>query len=90
MVGFSTAQPSLFKRNTLEPISDLKLLIKDYTPIAKNALTMLINVSDDPEVVKTCMDDDVFLESLLKKVTVRPPQVLYNHWTIRHPKRANN
>ena len=62
MVGFSTAQPNLFKRNTLEPISDLKLLIKDYTPIAKNALTMLINVSDDPEVVQTCIDDDVFLD----------------------------
>jgi hypothetical protein len=86
LVGFSTAQPSLFKRNTLEPISDLKLLIKDYTPIARNALTMLINVSDDPEVVKTCIDDDVFLESLLKKVTVRPTQ----HRTIRHPTPQTN
>lgn len=70
LVGFSTAQPSLFKRNTLEPIADLKLLIKDYTVIAKNALTMLINLTDDDEVIKTCIDDDVFLESLLKKVTV--------------------
>lgn len=73
LVGFSTAQPSLFKRNTLEPIADLKLLIKDYTAIAKNALTMLINLTDDEEIVKTCIDDEVFLENLLKRVTVRTP-----------------
>ena len=73
LVGFSTAQPSLFKRNTLEPIADLKLLIKDYTAIAKNALTMLINLTDDQEVVKTCVNDEVFLENLLKRVTVRTP-----------------
>lgn len=73
LVGFSTAQPSLFKRNTLEPIADLKLLIKDYTAIAKNALTMLINLTDDEEIIKTCVDDEVFLENLLKRVTVRTP-----------------
>jgi hypothetical protein len=73
LVGFSTAQPTLFKRNTLEPIADLKLLIKDYTAIAKNALTMLINLTDDEEIVKTCIDDEVFLENLLKRVTVRTP-----------------
>ena len=70
LVGYSTAQPSLFKRNQLEPIKDLKLLIKDYGPIAKNALTMLVNVSEDSEVVKSLMDDDAFLESLLRRVTV--------------------
>lgn len=69
-MGYSTAQPSLFKRNQLEPIKDLKLLIKDYGPIAKNALTMLVNVSEDSEVVKSLMDDDAFLESLLRRVTV--------------------
>ena len=71
LVGYSTAQPSLFKRNTLEPVADLKLLIKDYTAIAKNALTMLINLTDDEEIIKTCVDDEVFLENLLKRVTVR-------------------
>lgn len=71
LVGFSTAQPSLFKRNTFEPINDLKLLIKDYEAIAKNALTMLINLTDDEEVIKQCIDDETFLENLLKRVTVR-------------------
>jgi hypothetical protein len=73
LVGFSTAQPSLFKRNTFEPVNDLKLLIKDYSAIAQNALTMLINLTDDEEVIKQCIDDETFLENLLKRVTVRQP-----------------
>lgn len=70
MVGYSTAQPSLFKRNQLEPVRDLKLLIKDYAQIAKNALTILVNISDDDEVLKNLAEDDAFLESLLPRVTV--------------------
>lgn len=70
LVGYSTEQPNLFKRNQLEPIKDLKLLIKDYGPIAKNALTMLVNLSEDEEVVKSLIEDDAFLESLLRRVTV--------------------
>ena len=31
LVGYSAAQPSLFKSNDLRPIKDLKLLVKDYT-----------------------------------------------------------
>jgi hypothetical protein len=31
LVGFSTAQPSLFKSGQLAPIKDLKLLVKDYS-----------------------------------------------------------
>ncbi|EME41273.1 hypothetical protein DOTSEDRAFT_176315 [Dothistroma septosporum NZE10] len=69
LVGYSTAQPSLFKRNQLEPVKDLKLLLKDYGPIAHNALTMLVNISEDAEVLKSLSDDDAFLESLLRRVT---------------------
>ncbi|KAF2135389.1 uncharacterized protein K452DRAFT_23168 [Aplosporella prunicola CBS 121167] len=69
LVGFSTAQPSLFKRNQLEPIKDLKLLVKDYTPIAKNALTMLINLSDDEEVRKSLVEDNALLETILLRIT---------------------
>lgn len=70
LVGYSTTQPSLFKYNQLEPIKDLKLLIKDYPPIAKHALTILVNISDDAEVLEKLSTDDEFLESLLKRVTV--------------------
>lgn len=31
LVGYSIAQPSLFKRHQLLPIRDLKLLTRDYT-----------------------------------------------------------
>jgi hypothetical protein len=60
----------LFKRNQLEPVKDLKLLVKDYAPIAKNALTMLINISADDEVLKDIAKDDAFLEMLLSRITV--------------------
>ncbi|KIW08039.1 uncharacterized protein PV09_00983 [Verruconis gallopava] len=69
LVGYSTAQPALFKSGQLTPIKDLKLLVKDYTPIAKNALIMLINLSDDQEVLKFLATDDEFLESLLSRIT---------------------
>ncbi|KXT11109.1 hypothetical protein AC579_649 [Pseudocercospora musae] len=74
LVGYSTAQPSLFKRNQLEPVKDLKLLLKDYTPIAKNALTILVNISEDAEVVKSLAEDDGFIESLLRRVTSQKEQ----------------
>lgn len=70
LVGYSTAEPALFKRNQLEPVKDLKLLIKDYPQIAKNALTILVNVSEDGEVLKNLATDDAFMESLLRRVTV--------------------
>ncbi|KAK7537602.1 hypothetical protein IWX49DRAFT_502820 [Phyllosticta citricarpa] len=69
LVGYTTAQPSLFKRNQLEPIKDLKLLIKDYTAIAKNAILMLINLTDDEEIRENLAKDDAFLEALLLRIT---------------------
>ncbi|KAF2086683.1 DUF383-domain-containing protein [Saccharata proteae CBS 121410] len=69
LVGYSTAEPAIFKTGQLTPIKDLKLLVKDYNPIAKNALTMLINLSDDEEVRELLAKDDVFLESLLLRIT---------------------
>ncbi|KAH9826438.1 hypothetical protein Tdes44962_MAKER03431 [Teratosphaeria destructans] len=68
-IGYSTAQPSLFKRNQLEPVRDLKLLIKDYASIARNALTILVNITEDKEVLESLARDDAFLESLLRRVT---------------------
>ncbi|KAF7713548.1 Uncharacterized protein PECH_000568 [Penicillium ucsense] len=68
LVGFSTAQPSLFKAHQLLPIRDLKLLSKDYTPIAKNALTMLINLSSDKEVLECLAGDDEFIGTVLRKL----------------------
>ncbi|KAJ4377846.1 Protein hgh1 [Neocucurbitaria cava] len=69
LVGYSQADVPLFKRNQLEPVKDLKLLIKDYAPIAKNAFTILINISSDTEVLKDLAKDDAFLEMLLSRIT---------------------
>ncbi|KAJ5961100.1 uncharacterized protein N7479_008250 [Penicillium vulpinum] len=68
LVGFSTAQPDLFKRHQLLPVRDLKLLVRDYIPIAKNALTILINLSSDEEILKLLAEDE-FIEDLLAKLT---------------------
>lgn len=70
LVGYSQADVPLFKRNQLEPVKDLKLLVKDYAPIAKNALTILINISSDLEVLKELAKDDALLETLLSRITV--------------------
>jgi hypothetical protein len=78
LVGYSTAQPSLFKYNDSEPVKDLKLLIKDYPPIAKNALTILINISEDAAVVDALVSDEAFMEALLKRVTVCSGQDLHS------------
>ncbi|KAH0543713.1 hypothetical protein FGG08_002029 [Glutinoglossum americanum] len=69
LVGYSTAQPSIFKDGQLTPIKDLKLLVRDYAPIAKNALTILINLSTDNEILKSLSNDDAFIESLLSRIT---------------------
>jgi hypothetical protein len=38
--------------------------------IAQNALTILINLSQDDDVLGNLAEDDVFLETILKKITV--------------------
>jgi hypothetical protein len=70
LVGYSQTHTTLFKRDQLKPVKDLKLLVKDYAPIAKNALTILINISHDGEVLKLLAKDDTFLEALLLRITV--------------------
>ena len=40
-------------------------------PIAKNALTILINISSDADVLKSLAEDNVFLEWVLLRITVR-------------------
>ncbi|KAI9729637.1 MAG: hypothetical protein M1818_008440 [Claussenomyces sp. TS43310] len=69
LVPFSLSQPAIFKRNQLLPVKDLKLLVRDYPQIAKNAITILINISTDREVLECLSSDDGFLESLMARLT---------------------
>ncbi|KAL9626772.1 MAG: hypothetical protein Q9204_007050 [Flavoplaca sp. TL-2023a] len=69
LVPYSKTQPDIFKTSQLAPIKDLKLLVKDYSPIANSALTILINISTDLEILKSLAEDDVFLESIFQRIT---------------------
>lgn len=73
LVGYSAIpqhQTTLFKRNQLEPLKDLKLLIRDYAQISHDALTILINLtsSGDKETLEYFSRDEKFVEEVLKKV----------------------
>ena len=59
----SSAYPTL-------PLKEQQALTKSDKPIAKNALTILINISTDPDVLGLLAEDDAFLETLLVRVTV--------------------
>ncbi|KAI4187525.1 MAG: hypothetical protein L6R41_002771, partial [Letrouitia leprolyta] len=69
LVSFSATQPTIFKVNQLTPVKDLKLLVRDYPAIANNALTILINLSTDAEILKFLAEDDAFLETVLSRIT---------------------
>ncbi|KAL8912294.1 MAG: hypothetical protein Q9171_002666 [Xanthocarpia ochracea] len=69
LVPYSKTQPAIFKSGQLSPVKDLKLLVKDYAPIANSALTILINISVDAEILKSLAEDDVFLESIFNRIT---------------------
>ncbi|KAK4935345.1 Protein hgh1 [Elasticomyces elasticus] len=72
LVAYST-QPSqiqIFKRNQLEPIKDLKLLIKDYAQIQKDALGVLTNLTahNDREIIRSLCDDERFIGELCRQI----------------------
>ena len=49
---------------------DFTLTFRLLQAITKNALTILINISSDTEVLKLLAEDDAFLESILLRITV--------------------
>ncbi|KAK0508654.1 hypothetical protein JMJ35_008930 [Cladonia borealis] len=69
LVPYSKAQPNIFKTEEYTPVKDLKLLVRDYSPIANSALTILINISVDHDFLKLLAEDNAFLETLLGRVT---------------------
>ncbi|KAL9594280.1 MAG: hypothetical protein Q9219_007120 [cf. Caloplaca sp. 3 TL-2023] len=84
LVPYSKTEPSIFKTDQLLPVKHLKLLGDPKTlretesqfsqiyvpqPIAKNALTILINISIDPDILRALAEDDPFLETILGRIT---------------------
>ncbi|KAM4060364.1 hypothetical protein HRG_002066 [Hirsutella rhossiliensis] len=62
LVPYSTVEPAIFKADGLKPVKNLKLLVKDHPKIAEHVLTLLVNLSADPEVLEELAKDDKFLE----------------------------
>jgi hypothetical protein len=50
--------------------ASLLWLTGEFQPIAKNALIMLVNLSDDPQILDNLAPDDAFFELLLQRITV--------------------
>lgn len=56
----------------------ISISLTEIKPIARNVLTILINLSDDKEVLQNLAKDENLLESLLLRITVcQLPQVLH-------------
>lgn len=73
LVGYSAIpqhQNTLFKRSQLEPLKDLKLLVRDYAQISHDTLTILINLtgSGDRETLEYFSRDENFVEEVFKKI----------------------
>ncbi|KAG5950049.1 hypothetical protein E4U53_005520, partial [Claviceps sorghi] len=68
LVPYSISEPAIFKTESLKPIKHLKLLIRDHPKIAEHVLTILINLSGDPDVLKDLASDDAFIGVVLDHI----------------------
>ncbi|KAK2589930.1 Protein hgh1 [Conoideocrella luteorostrata] len=68
LVPYSTDEPAIFKAEELTPIKNLKLLIRDQPEIAEHVLTMLINLSGDPDILNDLAKDDKFIGVVLDHI----------------------
>ncbi|PBP28519.1 DNA-binding protein HGH1, partial [Diplocarpon rosae] len=85
LVPYSATQPAIFKTNELLPVKDLKLLVRDYEvrssrevmkarpntlqKIARDATTILINLTADQDILEYLASDHEFVKILLGRVT---------------------
>ncbi|PBP24002.1 DNA-binding protein HGH1, partial [Diplocarpon rosae] len=69
LVPYSVTQPAIFKTNELLPVKDLKLLVRDYEKIARDATTILINLTADQDILEYLASDHDFVKILLGRVT---------------------
>ncbi|PKS09024.1 hypothetical protein jhhlp_003637 [Lomentospora prolificans] len=67
-VPYSLSHPAIFKVDDLRHIRNLKVLVRDHPRIAKSALTILVNLTGDQDVLKAVATDDEFLGLVLSKI----------------------
>ncbi|PHH92812.1 hypothetical protein CDD83_4971 [Cordyceps sp. RAO-2017] len=71
LVPYSTAEPALFKTPDFKPVRNLKLLVKDHPKVAEHVLTILTNLSGDPEVLRELVTDEKFLDLVFSRLVDR-------------------
>ncbi|KAF1729655.1 Protein HGH1 [Beauveria bassiana] len=70
LVPYSLSDPSIFKVDDMRPIKNLKVLLNDHYKVAEYALSCLINLSGDPEVLECLASDDKFLDLVLSFIVL--------------------
>ncbi|KAK1250739.1 hypothetical protein MKX07_005294 [Trichoderma sp. CBMAI-0711] len=68
LVPFSETEPSIFKTEQLKPVKHLKFLVRDIPKIAEHALTILINLTGDQEILEFVATDEKFLEMVFSHI----------------------
>ncbi|KAJ4389981.1 Protein hgh1 [Gnomoniopsis smithogilvyi] len=69
LVPFSSSEPAIFKANDLLPVRNLKVLVQDRPQIAQHALTILVNLAADGDVLKALASDDRFLDVIFARIS---------------------
>ncbi|KAK1699861.1 hypothetical protein BDP55DRAFT_723495 [Colletotrichum godetiae] len=77
LVGYSQADPSIFKTENLTPVKHLKFLVRDHPKIAEHALTILVNLTAEKDVLENVATDQKFIDILLDLV-VKPDEANAN------------
>ncbi|KAF5708361.1 hypothetical protein FMUND_10632 [Fusarium mundagurra] len=73
LVPYSLSEPSIFKAEKLQPVKHLSFLVRDHPKIAEHAITMLVNLSSDQEVLEFLAKDEKFL-GILFDLIVNPEE----------------
>ncbi|KFA48700.1 hypothetical protein S40293_08519 [Stachybotrys chartarum IBT 40293] len=68
LVPYSTAQPAIFKADQLQPVKNLRVLVRDHPKISEHAVTILVNISGDKDVLEALATDDKFLEVVFARL----------------------
>jgi hypothetical protein len=70
LVPYSTSEPAVFKAENLQPIKNLRLLVRDHASISEFAITILVNLSGDREVLEVLATDEKFVEHIFARLVV--------------------
>ncbi|CAM1511638.1 Fc.00g091510.m01.CDS01 [Cosmosporella sp. VM-42] len=68
LVPYSTTDPIIFKADKLKPVKNLKVLVRDHPNISEHAVTILVNLSGDQEVLEEIVGDEKFLDLVFERI----------------------